>query len=62
MSTQTPTLPNPSPSTTQPLPVIAALPRTCPLCGEVDCEAISSGACAATAETMDRLDRDGGWQ
>lgn len=58
---QKPTLPPTLTSTPQPLPIVA-LPLTCPLCGEVDCEALSSGACAATAEAMDRLDRDGGWK
>jgi len=58
MNTQKPT---PPPPPRQPLTLIP-LPRTCPLCGEVDCEAGDTGACESFVDEMDRLDRDGGWK
>lgn len=58
---QKPTLPPTPTSTPQPLPIIA-LPLTCPLCGEVGCEAGDTGFCEDFAAEMVRLDRDGGWK
>lgn len=59
---QKPTLP-PTPTSTPDCPLsIIALPRTCPLCGEVDCEAGDTGTCEDFAAEMVRLDRDGGWK
>ena len=62
MNTQKPTLPPPH---RQPQPLtlsIIPLPRTCPLCGEVDCEAGDTGACESFADEMERLDKNGGWK
>jgi len=56
--------PTPPPPPRQPLSLtlIPLIPSTCPLCGEVDCEAGETGACEDFAAEMDRLDRDGGWK
>lgn len=61
MNTQKTTPPPTLTSTPQPLPIVA-LPLTCPLCGEVDCEAGDTGFCVSFAEEMERMDKNGGWK